>query len=140
MTNSEGKVPCQLVGEDGNAFAIMGRVVNALKDNGQGHKAEEFRQKAVSGDYNNLLRTAMEYVYEHNPDDEDCDVYDDDDDGTRDYPDMFVGDTIFYEGENLKITDLEDGHFFVKYQNVTRQGDECDYYYDNASGAWFLDD
>lgn len=44
------KVPCKLVGEDGNAFAILGRVANALNKHGQAHLVEEFRKKARSGD------------------------------------------------------------------------------------------
>ena len=78
MTNKEGKVPCKLVGEDGNAFAIMGRVVEALRKNGQSDKIKEFRAKAMSGDYNNLICTALEYVYESDEEDEfpcdDCEM------------------------------------------------------------------
>lgn len=78
MTNEDGKVPCRLVGEDGNAFAIMGRVVEALRKNGQSDKVNEFRTRAMSGDYNNLLAVACEYVYEPDEDDEmpcnDCEM------------------------------------------------------------------
>ncbi len=47
---------------DGNAFAIMGAVIRALKAAGQGDKVPEYTQKATSGDYDNLLRVSMEYV------------------------------------------------------------------------------
>jgi hypothetical protein len=63
MVNEEGKVPCVLVGEDGNAFAILGRVINALKRNGKDDKVAEFRAKATSSDYDNLLATAMDYCF-----------------------------------------------------------------------------
>lgn len=62
------KVRCALVGEDGNAFAIMGRVTRALRANGY-TKAEIdlYSKDAMSGDYDNLLRVSMSYV-------EDCGV------------------------------------------------------------------
>ena len=54
------EVKVKLVGEDGNAYAIMGRVEAALKRAGV-DKAEtdKYIQESMSGDYNNLLRTAM---------------------------------------------------------------------------------
>lgn len=48
-----------LVGEDGNAFSILGRVQRVMKRNGLADKVEEFRTEATSGDYDNLLRTVM---------------------------------------------------------------------------------
>ena len=47
---------------DGNAFAVMGAVARALRRAGQADKVKEYRAKATSGDYNNLLRVSMEYV------------------------------------------------------------------------------
>jgi hypothetical protein len=58
------KPKCKLVGEDGSAFAIIGRVSQALRRAGQGAKVEGFQKRATSGDYNNLLAVAMEYVDE----------------------------------------------------------------------------
>jgi len=52
------------VGEDGNAFAILGRVSKALKRGGYPEMVEPFMKEAMSGDYDHLLRTAMEYVEE----------------------------------------------------------------------------
>ena len=46
---------------DGNAFAVLGAVKQALRDAGQGDKVEEFMERATSGNYDNLLRVAMEY-------------------------------------------------------------------------------
>lgn len=47
---------------DGNAFSIMGAVTKALKRNGQADQVEKYLTKAMSGDYDNLLRVSMEYV------------------------------------------------------------------------------
>lgn len=51
-----------LVGVDGNAFAVMGYTARALKREGLRDKVDEMREKAMSGDYNNLLCVCMEYV------------------------------------------------------------------------------
>lgn len=48
-----------LVGEDGNAFSILGRVSRIMRRNGIHDKWDEFRTEATSGDYDNLLRTVM---------------------------------------------------------------------------------
>lgn len=53
----------KLIGEDGNAFAVLGRVKQALRKAGVS-KAErdEFIAEATSGDYNHLLATVMNWV------------------------------------------------------------------------------
>lgn len=64
---SEVKYPhviVKLSGTDGNAFAIMGKVKQALRQ-GAKAKPEEIQQyldESMSGDYDNLLRTAMKWV------------------------------------------------------------------------------
>lgn len=61
--SEEKKPKCKLVGEDGNAFAIIGRVSRALKDAGQREKASEWQQKAMAQpSYDALLALATEYV------------------------------------------------------------------------------
>jgi len=55
-------VQVKLIGTDGNAFAILGKVKQALKRAGHTDLADQFMKEAMSGDYNHLLRTAMEYV------------------------------------------------------------------------------
>jgi hypothetical protein len=55
-------VVVQLSGEDGNAFAIMGRVRKALRLGGHGDLVDEYTSKAKSGDYDHLLQVTMEYV------------------------------------------------------------------------------
>ena len=51
-----------LEGVDGNAFAIMGYVANALRREGLGSLKAEFYENAQAGDYDNLVAVAMEYV------------------------------------------------------------------------------
>ena len=52
-----------LIGEDGNAFAIMGRVQRALKENGvPKEEIEQYLKESQSGDYDNLLVTATRWV------------------------------------------------------------------------------
>lgn len=56
-------IEVELTGQDGNAFAIMGAVTKAMKS----HKVPSdeitaFRNEAMSGDYDNLLRTTMNWV------------------------------------------------------------------------------
>ena len=55
-------VVVKLVGEDGNAFAIIGKVRKALERGGHADLVEPFTKEAESGDYGHLLQTAMEYV------------------------------------------------------------------------------
>jgi hypothetical protein len=56
-------VTVQLSNEDGNAFAILGRVTRAMKQgNCTKQQCEEFMSQAMSGDYDNVLKVCMEYV------------------------------------------------------------------------------
>lgn len=56
-------IEVELIGQDGNAFMILGLVSKALKRNDV-PKAEvdEFMAEAMGGDYDNLLQTAMKWV------------------------------------------------------------------------------
>ena len=54
-------VHVRLVGEDGNAFSIMGRVRKALRRAGREDLVEPFTKEATSGNYANLLATCMKY-------------------------------------------------------------------------------
>ena len=67
------KVTVKLVGEDGNAFSIMGRVSGALKRSGQYEAAAEYIKRATSGNYDHLLQVTMEYANEPGDEDEDED-------------------------------------------------------------------
>jgi hypothetical protein len=79
------KVKMELVGLDGNAFAIMGTWrSNALR---QGWSQEEVRavlKEAQSGDYDHLLATiAMNTTEPDDWNDEDGDFDDEDEDGNQ---------------------------------------------------------
>jgi hypothetical protein len=59
MTN---KPTVKLLGRDGNAYAIIGACVAAAKKAGwTPDKISELKAEMTSGDYNHLLRTAMEH-------------------------------------------------------------------------------
>jgi len=52
-----------LVGEDGNAFAILGRVKQALRRAGVPQEEQDaFMAEATAGDYDHLLQTVMRWV------------------------------------------------------------------------------
>lgn len=50
-----------LVGEDGNAFMILGRARAALRRARRMDLWDAFNKEATSGDYNKLLATCMRY-------------------------------------------------------------------------------
>jgi hypothetical protein len=57
------KPECELVGTDGNVFAIIGKVSATLKKAGQPDKAREFSAKAMSSaSYGAVLCLCSEYV------------------------------------------------------------------------------
>ena len=63
MTPPDEKPTVKLVGEDGNAFAIMGRVSKALRKAGADKEyVDKYTNEAMSGDYDNLLVVSMNYV------------------------------------------------------------------------------
>jgi hypothetical protein len=56
-------VHVQLTGTDGNAFAIMGKVADALRRAGVSNdEVVAYRAESMAGDYDNLLRVAMRWV------------------------------------------------------------------------------
>lgn len=56
-------VKVRLVGEDGNAFAILGRVCKAMRRAGVPEsEIKAFQAKATKGTYNDLLATVMATV------------------------------------------------------------------------------
>ena len=67
MTNSNDNTPLtnsvvKLIGENGNAFAILGRVRRGILRSDRPELADEFIMEATSGDYDHLLATCMRYV------------------------------------------------------------------------------
>jgi len=60
---SKYAVEVELIGHDGNAFAIMGKVQRALKNAGASkEELDKYLEESMSGDYDHLLRTAMKWV------------------------------------------------------------------------------
>ena len=51
-----------LVGQDGNAFALMGYTSRALKNEGLRDLVPEMQERATSGDYWNLIAVCDEYI------------------------------------------------------------------------------
>jgi hypothetical protein len=50
-----------LIGEDGNAFSILGRARQALLLAGRGDEWPTFLAEATGGDYDHLLATVMDW-------------------------------------------------------------------------------
>ncbi len=56
-------VQVQLSGEDGNAFAVLGRTAGALRRAGVAQEEiDAYFAEATSGDYDHLLQTTMAWV------------------------------------------------------------------------------
>lgn len=51
-----------LVGVDGNAYAIMGYTAKALRNENLSDKINEMQDKAMSGNYYNLIATCNNYI------------------------------------------------------------------------------
>jgi len=63
MKGPETKPTVKLVGEDGNAFSILGRVKQALRRaGGDKEYIDRYLKEATSGDYDHLLVVSMGYV------------------------------------------------------------------------------
>ena len=61
MSKTGVEVP--LVGTDGNAFAILGRVIREMKRAGVASQIIElYKDEATASGYDNLLRVTMRYV------------------------------------------------------------------------------
>lgn len=57
------QVKVRLVGEDGNAFAILGKVLGAMRRAGLTlEQRTEYQMEAMAGNYDHLLATTMKYV------------------------------------------------------------------------------
>lgn len=51
-----------LVGQDGNAFNLLGYTSSALKREGLEHLVKEMTDKATAGDYYHLIAVCDEYL------------------------------------------------------------------------------
>lgn len=57
------EVKVKLVGNDGNAYAIMGNVQKALRRAGVSQEEiAKYLEESMSGDYDNLIATACRWV------------------------------------------------------------------------------
>ena len=56
------KPELKLIGEDGNVFFILGKAVREAKRAGwDEEKIKQFKEDAMSGDYNHVLQLCMEH-------------------------------------------------------------------------------
>lgn len=55
-------VKVKLLGESGDAFSIMAKVSNALREAGYPAEANRYIEEAMNGSYNHMLRVTREYV------------------------------------------------------------------------------
>jgi hypothetical protein len=63
MTEPKEKPTVKLINTDGNAFAIMGRVKDALfKAGADKEYVKKYLDDVMSGDYDHLLCVTMDYV------------------------------------------------------------------------------
>lgn len=79
------QVQVELVGEDGNALAVITRACRAAKLAGLSkEQVDEYRKEAMSGDYYHVLNTTMDYFNCDGLDDDDEDSWTDDDEEEED--------------------------------------------------------
>jgi hypothetical protein len=63
MTPKNPGISVLLTGTDGNAYAVLGQVLRALRRAGVSTaERDAFVQEATAGDYDALLQTAMQWV------------------------------------------------------------------------------
>ena len=56
------EIEVQLSGTDGSTLALISTVSRAMRERVPPAKINEFRKEALSGDYDNVLRTCMRWV------------------------------------------------------------------------------
>ena len=63
MRKPEKRPTVKLVGEDSNAYYIIGRVKRVLRSAGADQEyINQYLQESMAGDYDHLLQTALKYV------------------------------------------------------------------------------
>lgn len=63
MQKPKIKPTVKLIGNSGNSFFIIGTINKALRKHGADKEyIDQFIKEATSGNYDNVLRTAMKYV------------------------------------------------------------------------------
>jgi len=64
MKKPETKPTVKLIGENGNAFSIIGKVKGALiKAGADNEYIHKYQMEAMSGNYDHLLCVTMDYVH-----------------------------------------------------------------------------
>ena len=64
MTGPKEKSTVKLIDTNGNSFAIIGRVKDALRKAGADREyVDKYLKEAMFGDYDNLLCVTMNYVH-----------------------------------------------------------------------------
>jgi len=64
MTGPKIKPTVKLIDTNGNSVTIIGRVKDALRKAGADKEyVDKYLQKAMAGDYDNLLCVSMDYVH-----------------------------------------------------------------------------
>ena len=80
MSPKYPNVNVELIGQDGNAFGILGSVSKAMRRAGiPSNEIDAFQSEATTGDYNHLLQTVMKWVSVDSPEEEENDWYGEDD-------------------------------------------------------------
>lgn len=63
MNTKYPEITVELVGNDGNAFSVLGNVSKAMRRAGlDKSEIDIFMNEAMSGDYDHLLQTVMNWV------------------------------------------------------------------------------
>lgn len=63
MATKYPEIEVELIGQDGNAFAIIGATTKALRRGGVSkEEIAEYTKEAMSGDYDNVLSTTSRWV------------------------------------------------------------------------------
>ena len=127
---NEDKVPLQLAGQDGNAFAILGRFQSAARKVGWNtERIKAVLDEAMSGDYDNLLITMMKYTYD--PTESNDDEFDDMDEiNNDDYDELEMDDDSVLSSKKIAFNK----EIYIKYPNyrkyfTTLQGLKDTFYY-----------
>jgi hypothetical protein len=90
MASGEPKLKLDIIGRDGNAFAIIERAKQVMKEAGKSkEEIDAMQEKAFAGSYGDILRMMSE-MFEitsvaSDEDDEDDDDWDEDDDDDEEF-------------------------------------------------------
>jgi hypothetical protein len=96
-------IDVRMVGEDGNAFAIIGRCLRQMRNAGcTQEQRDEFQSEVTAGDYNHLLCTVMNYFNVDAPPVDEDELDDIDEDELFDVDPDLIDEETEDETEDLK--------------------------------------